>query len=140
LATEPLRGGRTVTVGERRTRLDFAACVNELVDGHYPEVEQLLLALDQLTTHSPAARSAAFPAAVAKRHADKLEIHHTPTHGSWLNMAAIEVSALERQCLRQRLADRDAGGAGDQRLAVHDRRCPHRAPPALSGVCGLTHH
>jgi len=107
LVTEPLRGWRAVTVSERRTRLDFAACVKELADLHYAEAERIVLVLDQLNTHSPASLYAAFPPAEAKRLADKLEIHHTPKHGSWLNMAELELSALQRQCLRQRLADRE---------------------------------
>ncbi len=108
LATEPLRGWRAVTVSEQRTRRDFAACVKELVDVHYPEAETIVLVLDQLNTHSPASLYAAFPAAEAKRLTDKLEIHHTPKHGSWLNMAELELSVLQRQCLRQRLPDRGA--------------------------------
>jgi hypothetical protein len=78
------------------------------VDVHYPEAEQIVLVLDQLNTHSPASRYAAFPPAEAKRLADNLELHHTPKHGSWLTMAELELSALQRQCLRQRLPDRDA--------------------------------
>jgi hypothetical protein len=108
LATEPLRGWRTVRVSDQRTRRDFAHCIQELVDVHYPAVERIVLVLDQLNTHSPASLYAAFPAAEAKRLADKLEIHYTPKHGSWLNMAELELSILQRQCLRQRLADRDA--------------------------------
>jgi len=108
LATEPLRGGRTATVSAQRTRLDFAACVKELVDIHYPDAEQIVLVLDQLNTHSPTSLYAAFPPAEAKRLTDKLEIHHTPNHGSWLNMAELELSVLQRQCLRQRLPDRAA--------------------------------
>lgn len=108
LATEPLRGWRTVLVSEQRTRLDFAACMKELVDVHYPTAERIVLVLDQLNTHSPASLYAAFPPAEAKRLADKLEIHHTPKHGSWLNMAELELSVLQRQCLRQRLADCEA--------------------------------
>jgi len=108
LMSEPLRGWRSVRVSTQRTRLDFAACVKELVDLHYPEAERIVLVLDQLNTHSPASLYAAFPAAEAKRLTDKLEIHHTPKHGSWLNIAELELSALERQCLRQRLPDRDA--------------------------------
>ena len=106
LATEPLRGWRSVLVSDRRTRLDFAACVQELVDVHYPAAETIVLVLDQLNTHSPASLYAAFPAPEAKRLADKLEVHHTPRHGSWLNMAELELSALERQCLDRRLAAR----------------------------------
>jgi hypothetical protein len=108
LATEPLRGWRTVLVSDQRTRLDFARCVKELVDVHYPTAARIVLVLDQLNTHSPASLYAAFPPAEAKRWADRLEIHYTPKHGSWLNMAELELSALERQCLRQRLADRGA--------------------------------
>jgi hypothetical protein len=106
LATEPLRGWRAVLVSDQRTRLDFARCVQELVDVHYPEAERIVLVLDQLNTHSPASLYAAFPPAEAQRLAAKLEVHHTPKHGSWLNMAELELSALERQCLRRRVADR----------------------------------
>jgi hypothetical protein len=106
LATEPLRGWRTVSVSDQRTRLDFACCVKELVDVHYPEAERIVLVMDQLNTHSPASLYAAFPPAEAKRLADKLEIHHTPKHGSWLNMAELDLSVLQRQCLRQRIGDR----------------------------------
>lgn len=126
LVTEPLRGWRSVLVGERRTRLDFAACVKQLVDVHYPEAERIVLVLDQLNTHSPASLYAAFPAAEAKRLADKLEIHHTPKHGSWLNMAELELSVLQRQCLRQRLPDREAMArevtAWAERRNAHTRR------------------
>ena len=108
LVTEPLRGWRTVLVSDQRTRRDFAACLKDLVDVHYPAAERIVLVLDQLNTHSPAALYAAFPAAEAKRLADKLEIHHTPKHGSWLNMAELELSVLQRQCLRQRLPDQEA--------------------------------
>jgi hypothetical protein len=108
LATEPLRGWRTVLVSDRRTRLDFARCVQELVDVHYPTAGKIVLVLDQLNTHTPASLYAAFPPAEAKRLADRLEFHHTPKHGSWLNMAEIELSVLERQCLRRRIEDRAA--------------------------------
>jgi len=108
LATEPLRGWRTVLVSDQRTRLDFARCVQELVDVHYPTAGKIVLVLDQLSTHTPASLYAAFPPAEAKRLADRLEFHHTPKHGSWLNMAEIELSVLERQCLRRRIEDRAA--------------------------------
>jgi hypothetical protein len=108
LATEPLRGWRTVLVSDQRTRLDFARCIKTLVDVAYPDADRIVLVLDQLNTHSPASLYAAFPPAEARRLADRLEIHHTPKHGSWLNMAELELSALQRQCLRQRLPDRDA--------------------------------
>ena len=106
--TEPLRGWRTILVSDQRTRIDFARCIKTLVDVHYPHVERVVLVLDQLNTHTPASLYAAFPPAEAKRLTDKLEIHYTPKHGSWLNMAELDLSVLERQCLRQRLADRDA--------------------------------
>ncbi len=108
LMTEPLRGWRTVLVSDQRTRRDFAHCIKDLIDVHYPEAARIVLVLDQLNTHSPASLYTAFPPAEAKRLADKLEIHYTPKHGSWLNMAELELSVLQRQCLRQRLADRAA--------------------------------
>lgn len=108
LVTEPLRGWRAVLVSDQRARLDFARCVKELVDVHYPAADKVVLVLDQLNTHSPASLYAAFPPAEAKRLADRLEVHHTPKHGSWLNMAELELGVLERQCLRRRIADRAA--------------------------------
>ncbi len=90
------------------SRSRFAHCVRELVDLHYPHVDRIVLIMDQLNTHSPASLYAAFPPAEAKRLADKLEIHLTPKHGSWLNIAELELSVLQRQCLRQRLPDRAA--------------------------------
>jgi hypothetical protein len=105
LVTEPLRGWRHVRVSQQRTRLDFAYCIKELLDVHYPDADQVVVVMDQLNTHSPASRSAAFPPTEAKRLADRLEIHHTPKHGSWLNMAELELAVLQRQCLRQRLPD-----------------------------------
>ena len=106
LVCEPLRGWRHVTVSDRRTRLDWAYCIQELVDVHYPEAEKIRLVMDNLNTHTPASLYEAFPPAEAKRLADKLEIHYTPKHGSWLNMAEIELSVLAAQCLDRRLPDR----------------------------------
>ena len=106
LVTEPLRGWRQVRVSAQRTRIDFAECIKELVDVHYAAAERIVLVMDQLNTHSPASLYQAFPPAEAKRLADKLEIHYTPTHGSWLNMAEIELSVLARQCLNRRLGNR----------------------------------
>ncbi len=107
LVTEPLRGWRHVTVSQQRTRIDFAHCVRELIDRHYPAAERIVLVCDQLNTHDTAALSAAFPPQEARRLAERLEWHHTPKHGSWLNMAELELSVLARQCLRQRLSDRE---------------------------------
>jgi hypothetical protein len=106
LAIEPLRGWRHVTVSDRRTRRDFAHVIKELVDVHYPAAEMIVLVLDNLNTHTPASLYEAFPPAEAKRLADKLELHHTPKHGSWLNMAEIELGVLAGQCLDRRLPDR----------------------------------
>lgn len=105
LFCEPLRGRRWVTVTERRTRTDWAAQIQDLVDRRYPDAERIRLVMDNLNTHSPASLYEAFAPAEAKRLADKLEIHHTPKHGSWLNMAEIELSVLGRQCLHRRVPD-----------------------------------
>jgi len=102
---EPLRGWRQVTVTARRTKRDWAHCVRALVDVHYPDAECIVLVLDNLNTHTPAALYEAFPPAEARRIAERLEIHHTPKHGSWLNMAEIELSVLSGQCLDCRMAD-----------------------------------
>lgn len=106
LVTEPLRGWRQVRLSDRRTRLDWADCIKELIDVHFPHAAQIVLVLDQLNTHSPASLYDAFPPAEAKRLAARLEIHYPPKHGSWLNMAEIELSVLQRQCLHRRLGDR----------------------------------
>ena len=108
LVTEPLRGWRDVLASDRRTRLDFAHVVRHLADVCYPEAERIVLVTDQLNTHGPASLYAAFPPVEAKRIADRIEIHHTPKHGSWLNVAEIELAVLQRQCLRRRLPDRAA--------------------------------
>jgi hypothetical protein len=106
LVCEPLRGWRHVLVSDQRTRMDFAHCIRDLLDVHYPEAERIVLVLDNLNTHSPASLYEACAPAEAKRLANRLEIHHTPKHGSWLNMAEIELSVLSRQCLDRRLGDR----------------------------------
>ena len=105
LFCEPLRGQRWVSVTDQRTRVDWAQQIRELVDVRYPDAERLVLVMDNLNTHSPASLYEAFEPAEAKRLADKLEIHHTPKHGSWLNVAEIELSVLSRQCLDRRLPD-----------------------------------
>jgi hypothetical protein len=102
---EPLAGRRRAKVTERRTRIEWAEVVRELVDRIHPHAEKIVLVMDQLNTHHPGSLYAAFPPAEAKRIADRLEIHYTPKHGSWLNMAEIELAALNRQCLDRRLAD-----------------------------------
>lgn len=102
----PLLGRRGVTVTDRRTRVDFARAIRDLVDVQFPQAERIVLVLDNLNTHDPAALYLAYPPAEAKRLWDKLEIHPTPKHGSWLNVAEIELSVLGRQCLDRRIADR----------------------------------
>ena len=82
------------------------APIKDLVEVHYPDAEQVVLVQDNLNTHTPASLDAAFAPAEAKRLADKLELHYTPKHGSWLNMAEIELAVLSQQCLDRRLADR----------------------------------
>jgi hypothetical protein len=104
---EPLAGQRHVTVTEHRTAVDFARVVRDLLEVRYPHAERVVLVMDNLNTHTPAALYAAFEPAVARRLVERLEIHHTPKHGSWLNMAEIELSVLSRQCLDRRVADAD---------------------------------
>jgi hypothetical protein len=99
----PLLGWRHIKVTERRTMIDWAQCMRELVDVHFPDAETLVVVMDNLNTHKLAALYEAFPPAEARRIAEKLEIHYTPKHGSWLNMAEIELSVLARQCLSGRI-------------------------------------
>ncbi len=105
LCYEPLRGWRSATVSERRTRVDWAQVIQELVDVHYPTAERIVLVQDNLNTHTLGSLYEAFPPEEARRLAEKLELHYTPKHGSWLNMAEIELSVLRRQCLNQRIPD-----------------------------------
>ena len=105
LFSEPLVGRVEVKVIERRTKADWALFIKELVDEHYPQAEKIRLVLDKLNTHVKASLYEVFQPAEAKRLADKLEIHYTPKHGSWLNVAEIELSVLARQCLSRRLGD-----------------------------------
>jgi hypothetical protein len=102
---EPLRGRRWVDETERRTKVDWAHQIKELVDERYPQAERIVLVMDNLNTHTPASLYEAFDPAEARRLSEKLEIHHTPKHGSWLNMAEIELSVLSRQCLDRRVPD-----------------------------------
>jgi len=99
----PLLGWRAVHVTERRTALDFAEVIRWLVEEVHEEAEKVVLVMDNLNTHKLASLYEAFPPEQARRIAEKLEIHHTPKHGSWLNMAEIELSVLARQCLDGRI-------------------------------------
>src|SRR5215218_1670732 len=105
IVSEPLAGWRHISVTQRRTKIDWAHCIKELVDLHYPYAEKIVLVLDNLNTHTPAALYEAFAPSEARRLLERLEIHYTPKHGSWLNMAEIELSVLARQCLDRRIPD-----------------------------------
>ena len=100
MMTAPLENKRHVRVRQHRTRIDFAIVVRELCDDLYPEADKIVLVMDNLNTHNVASLYEAFEPAKARRLAEKLEIHYTPKHGSWLNMAEIELSILSRQCMR----------------------------------------
>ena len=151
LVCEPLRSWRHVMVSARRTRIDWAHCVKDLVDVHYPDAEQIVLVQDNLNTHTPASLYEAFAPAEARRLADRLELHYTPKHGSWLQ------HGRDRACragwavpgpAAGRPGDAGAGGGGvaggAQRrrswrgLAVHDRGRPHQAQASLPCNSGLT--
>jgi transposase len=136
VAFEPLANWRRVDVTERRTKVDFARFIKSLVDGRYRDAEKIVLVMDNLNTHSAASLYEAFEPAEAKRLADKLEIHYTPKHGSWLNMAEIELSVLSRE-IAGRIGQRstleqvigtgvarrnDAGKSVDWRFTTADAR------------------
>lgn len=104
LAFEPLAGWRHVEVTQQRTRQDWAQFVKALVDEKYPDAERIVLVMDNLNTHSGASLYETFPPVEALRILGRLEIHYTPKHGSWLNMAEGEFSVLQRQCLDRRIA------------------------------------
>lgn len=105
LFTEPLGGWRHVNVTERRTAVDWAYQIQELLDVHYPTVRKVRLVMDNLNTHTLASLYETFDPVEARRLAKRLDIHYTPKHGSWLNVAEIEMSVLSRQCLSKRIAD-----------------------------------
>jgi hypothetical protein len=107
MISEPLLGWRAVRVTERRTAVDFAEVVRWLVEEVHEEAEKIVLVMDNLNTHKLASLYEAFPPERARRIAEKLEVHHTPVHGSWLNMAEIELSVLARQCLDRRIESRE---------------------------------
>lgn len=104
---EPLQGWRHVKVTDRRTAQDFAHCMQDLVDLHFPQATVISVVLDKLNTHTPAALYATFPPAEACRILRKLDFHYTPKHGSWLNMAEIEFAVVSTQCLNRRLRDQE---------------------------------
>ena len=103
---EPLQGLRYTKITERRTQVDWAIYIRDLVDDRYSEAEKIIFVMDNLNTHHKSSLYEAFEPAEAKRLADRFEIHYTPKHGSWLNMAEIEISHLNRQCLDKRIRER----------------------------------
>ena len=108
MVSQPLLGWRTVFVTERRTAVDFAEVLRWLVEELHSDAEKVVLVMDNLNKHKLASLYEAFPPEQARRIAEKLEIHHTPKHGSWLNVAEIELSVLARQCLDQRIETAEA--------------------------------
>jgi DDE superfamily endonuclease len=101
----PLDGWRHVRVTDRRTKVDWAHCIKDLLTVHFPDAVHVTIVMDNLNTHHPASLYEAFPPEEAKALLDRCEFHYTPKHGSWLNMAEIEFSALQRQCLDRRIPD-----------------------------------
>ena len=107
LFCQPLAGWRHVAVTERRTMVDFAHQMKWLVDEAYPEAEKIRVVMDNLNTHRPASLYETFEPKEARRIRKRLEFHHTPKHGSWLNMAEIEFSVFSKQCLARRIGDEE---------------------------------
>jgi len=103
---EPLAGWRTVMVRDQRTKIDWAECIRRLLEEHYHEAEKVVLVMDNLNTHNPSSFYEAFEPQVARRLTERLEIHYTPKHGSWLNMVEIENSAMGKQCLSQPIPEK----------------------------------
>jgi hypothetical protein len=120
LFVEPLSGWREVQVTERRTRADWAEAMRVLADQHYPTAERITVVLDNLNTHGPASFYEAFAPAEARRLAERFEFHYTPKHGSWLNLAEIELSVLSRQCLDRRIGEIET--LVDETRAWHQKR------------------
>ena len=101
----PLHGWREVSVRERKTRVDYAQCLRALAEEHFPQAEKIVLVQDNLNTHAAASLYEAFEPVTARRLLERFEFHYTPKHGSWLNIAEIELSVLNRQCLDRRIGD-----------------------------------
>jgi DDE superfamily endonuclease len=124
MLSEPLAGIRLVEVTQQRTAVDFAKILALLADDLYPEVEKIVLVMDNLNTHKMASLYQAFEPAEARRLAERFEVHHTPKHGSWLNMAEIELSVLSGQCLDQRFTDQESlQRAVEAWLVERNERC-----------------
>jgi transposase len=123
----PFERWRHVKVTERKGNVDFAECMRDLVDEHFPDADVIRVVLDNLSTHRPGALYKAFPAAEARRILRRLEFHYTPKHGSWLNMAEIEIGVLNRECLDQRIPD-------DESLRRHIAAWEARRNAACEGI------
>lgn len=108
MEVEPLGAKRQVCITERRTRTDWAWFIREMLETRYPEAVKVVLVMDNLNIHTTASLYSTFPADIARTLASRLEIHYTPKHGSWLNVAEIELSVLKRQCLAARIPDIDS--------------------------------
>ncbi len=122
----PLQGFRHVEVTDKRTSIDFAHICRDLVDIHFRDAQKITLVCDNLNTHKSASLYKAFPADEARRIAEKIQFHYTPKHGSWLNMAEIELSVLSRQCLCRRIPDQKTLKCEVQ--AWQNRRNPQHIP------------
>jgi len=120
MLNEPLRGWREVVVAGQRTAIDFAHVIKHLVDIHYPNADKIVLVMDNLNTHTPGSLYEAFDPNEARRLIDKLEIHYTPKHASWLDMAETELSVLTSQCLDRRIPDK-ATLVDEVTAWMHDR-------------------
>jgi len=118
--TEPLTGWRHIAVTDRRTKTDWARQIRELVDVHRPDAQRITLVMDNLNTHSLGSLYEAFPPHEARRIINRLEVVYTPKHGSWLNMAEIELNVLTRQCLARRIPDKQT--LTDETTAWQDER------------------
>ena len=104
---EPLAGRRRVTVTDRRTKVDFAHVIRDLLDNQYPKADRVVLVMDNLNTHKLSSLYEAFPPHEARRLIGRVEVHHTPKHGSWLNMAETELAVLGGQCLDRRIGEKE---------------------------------
>ena len=144
----PLIGWRKVPIRKRRTAIDYAYVLRDLVDVYFPYAEKILLVNDNLNTHKISSLYKAFPREEADRIAERIEMHYTPIHGSWLNMAECELSVLSRQCLARRIPNQteltaeveawETNRNGERRrlrmqLAVHNPRRQKKTQAALPG-------
>lgn len=116
---EPLGGRRHVKITQRRTAKDWAEFIREMLDERYPDAKKVILVLDNLNIHKPASLYEAFPAEEARRLTERLELHFTPVHGSWLNICEIELSVLGKQCLNRRIEDMETITSEVQKWQQH---------------------